>query len=93
MGVRPSTEGIAGHAIWHRHTDIHELFVVLGGPLTIQLRDRSLELEVGELFVDPGGVEHRRRADVEMALLLIESVGAVKPGEAGAPHTAEPQRP
>ena len=40
--------------------------------MTIQLRDRDVELQQGELFVVPRGVEHCPRADEEAWVLLIE---------------------
>jgi Cupin domain len=44
--------------VWHSHVDTDDLFLVLKGRLTIQLRDREVELSEGELFVVPRGVEH-----------------------------------
>ena len=41
------------------HPDTDDCFLVLDGRLTIQLRDRDVVLEAGELFVVPGGVEHQ----------------------------------
>jgi mannose-6-phosphate isomerase-like protein (cupin superfamily) len=58
--------------------------------LTIQLRDRNIELEPGELFVVPSGVEHCPTADEETLVLLIEPRGTVNTGDAGGELTAEP---
>ena len=80
-----------GEFIWHKHDDTDDFFLVLKGHLTIQLRDRDVELEEGELFVVPRGVEHCPRADDEASILLIEPVGTVNTGDAGGPLTAEPQ--
>ena len=44
--------------VWHRHDETDDFFLVLHGRLTIQLRDRDVELSPGELFVVPRGVEH-----------------------------------
>lgn len=68
-----------------------DFFLVLNGHLTIQLRDRNVELDAGELFVVPRGVEHCPRADEEASVLLIEPAGTVNTGDAGGPLTAEPQ--
>jgi len=54
---------------------------VLAGHLTIQLRDRDIELGPGELFVVPRGVEHCPRADGEAHVLLIETEGTPNTGD------------
>ena len=81
---------VKGESVWHKHDDTDDLFLVLEGHLTMQLRDRNVELEEGEPFVVPRGVEHCPRADDEASILLIEPVGTVNTGDAGGPLTAEP---
>lgn len=76
-----------GEFVWHRHEDTDELFLVLNGRLTIQLRDGDVELGPGELFVVPRGVEHRPVADVETAILLFEPAGTMNTGDVGGPMT------
>ena len=56
-----------GEFVWHKHDDTDDFFLVLSGRLTIQLRDRDVELAAGELFVVPRGVEHCPKADEEAA--------------------------
>jgi len=46
-----------GEFVWHKHDDTDDFFLVLKGHLTIELRDRSVRLGPGELFVVPRGVE------------------------------------
>ena len=82
---------VKGEFVWHTHDNTDDFFLVLDGHLTIQLRDRNIELGEGELFVVPRGIEHCPRADEEAAILLIEPVGTVNTGDAGGPLTAEPQ--
>jgi mannose-6-phosphate isomerase-like protein (cupin superfamily) len=67
--------------VWHKHDDTDDFFLVLKGRLTIQLRDRNIDLEAGELFVVPRGVEHRPVASEEAHLLLIESAGTPNTGD------------
>src|SRR6266498_603862 len=62
-----------GEFVWHSHPDTDDFFLVLKGRLKIELRDQTIELGPGELFVVPKGVEHRPVADEEVHLLLIES--------------------
>ena len=81
-----------GEFVWHKHDDTDDFFLVLSGRLTIQLRDRDVELEAGELFVVPRGVEHCPRADEPAEVLLIEPLGTTNTGDAGGDRTAEERR-
>jgi mannose-6-phosphate isomerase-like protein (cupin superfamily) len=83
---------VKGEFVWHKHDDTDDLFLVLKGHLTIQLRDRNVDLDEGELFVVPRGVEHCPRADDEAHVLLIEPVGTPNTGDAGGLRTVEKQR-
>ena len=74
---------------WEMHPDTDELFLVLSGQLTIQMRDRNVVLAPGEIFVVPRGTEHCPRADTETALLLFEPSSVVNTGDAGGELTAE----
>lgn len=38
---------------WHRHDDTDDFFLVLKGTLDIELRDRTVTLNPGEVFVVP----------------------------------------
>jgi mannose-6-phosphate isomerase-like protein (cupin superfamily) len=78
-----------GDFVWHSHPDTDDFFLVLEGHLTIQLRDRDVELGPGELFVVPRGVEHRPRSADGAAVLLIEPAGTPNTGD---PATAAPER-
>ncbi len=80
---------VRGEFVWHRHADTDELFLVLHGRLTIDLREGPVDLGPGELYVVPRGVEHRPRAAAEAAVLLLEPRGVVNTGDAGGPLTAE----
>jgi mannose-6-phosphate isomerase-like protein (cupin superfamily) len=78
---------VLGEFVWHRHEDTDDFFLVLQGRLTIQLRDRDVVLEPGQLFVVPRGVEHCPKADVETHVLLIEPRGTPNTGDAGGART------
>ena len=78
-----------GEFVWHKHDETDDFFLVLDGHVTIQLRDRNVELEVGEFFVVPRGVEHCPRADEEAAVFLIESIGTLNTGDAGGALTTK----
>ncbi len=72
---------LEGEFTWHSHSETDELFLVLGGQLVIQLRDGDVELNRGELFVVPRGVEHCPKAQAEAHVLLIEPAGTVSTGD------------
>ncbi|MEV6699244.1 cupin domain-containing protein [Streptomyces sp. NPDC051453] len=78
---------LKGEFVWHTHEDTDELFLVISGRLTIQLRDTDVVLEPGELFVVPRGVEHCPVADEETAILLFEPAGTLNTGDTGGPMT------
>ncbi len=83
---------LQGEFVWHSHPDTDELFLVLQGRLTIQLREhdvvRDVVLGEQDVFVVPRGVEHCPRADDEVHALLIEPRGTVNTGDAGGPLTS-----
>jgi mannose-6-phosphate isomerase-like protein (cupin superfamily) len=81
-----------GEFVWHKHDETDDFFLVLGGRLTIQLRDGDVHLEPGELFVVPKGVEHCPRADEEAHVLLIEPAGTPNTGDAEGALTAQEER-
>jgi len=60
-----------GETRWHLHDDQDETFLVLSGRLTVQLRDRNVDLEPGDLFVVPTGVEHCPIAEEETHFLIL----------------------
>ena len=78
-----------GEFVWHSHPDTDDFFLVLEGRLTIQLRDRAIELGPGELYVVPRGVEHCPRSDEGAAILLIEPLGTPNTGDSGAEPAPE----
>jgi mannose-6-phosphate isomerase-like protein (cupin superfamily) len=86
-----------GEFVWHSHPDTDDLFLVLEGRLTIQLRDGDVELGPGELFVVPRGVEHCPRSEEGASMLLIEPEGTPNTGDpataaAEVDLTSEPDR-
>jgi mannose-6-phosphate isomerase-like protein (cupin superfamily) len=79
---------IQGEFVWHSHAGTDELFLVVSGELTIQLRDRDVVLGPGQLFVVPRGVKHCPIAREEVHAVLIESTNTANTGDAGGPRTA-----
>lgn len=84
---------VEGKFIWHQHELEDELFLVVKGQLTIQLRDEKLVLEEGELVIIPRGVEHRPVADKETHLLVFEPASTINTGNVTDERTIEkPER-
>ena len=82
---------VKGAFVWHKHDETDDFFLVLRGRLTIHLRDGDVELEEGELFVVPRGVEHCPEAAEEAHVLLIEPKDTLNTGDAGGEMTAQPR--
>jgi len=79
---------LQGEFTWHSHDDTDELFLVIDGTLTIQLRDGDVVLRNGQLYVVPRGVEHCPITNGEVSAMLIEPAGVVNTGGAGGDLTA-----
>jgi mannose-6-phosphate isomerase-like protein (cupin superfamily) len=83
---------VEGEFVWHSHADTDDFFLVLEGELEIELRDRTVQLGKGELFVVPRGVDHRPRAREEAHVLLIEPQGTSNTGDAVGSELTAPER-
>jgi mannose-6-phosphate isomerase-like protein (cupin superfamily) len=80
---------IQGEFVFHKHDDEDELFMVMKGQLTLELRDRSVVVEPGEFFIVPRGVEHKPTAEEETHLLLFEPLSTKHTGDVMADITLE----
>ena len=80
---------VKGPFIWHKHDETDDFFLVISGSLDIELRDRTVTLAPGEMFIVPKGVEHRPVAQEEAHILLIEPSGTPNTGD---PSTAAPRK-
>ena len=78
-----------GPFVWHKHDDTDDFFLVTAGILDIELRDGTVTLGPGQLYVVPKGVEHRPVARGEVHVLLIERSGTPNSGDAA---TAAPRQ-
>ncbi len=80
---------VQGEFVWHSHADTDEVFIVLDGEMTLEFRDKSIQLAAGEMYVVPKGVEHRPAASKECCIMLVEPRGVVNTGDAGGSYTAQ----
>ena len=79
---------VKGEFVWHNHNDTDEVFIVLDGCLKIEFADQTVELNAGEMYVVPKGVQHKPHADEECKIMLVEPKGVVNTGEANSELTA-----
>lgn len=80
---------LKGEFVWHSHADEDELFFVVAGQLDMELRDGTVRLEAGDLFVVPRGVEHRPVAHEEAHVMMFEPASTLNTGDAGGELTVE----
>jgi len=80
---------VEGEFVWHKHDDTDDFFLVVKGVLDIQLRDRTITLGPGQMYIVPKVVEHRPVAREEVHLLLIEPTGTPNTGDVA---TAAPRK-
>ncbi|MCW1100118.1 cupin domain-containing protein [Streptomyces sp. RS2] len=73
-----------GEFDWHSHPDTDELFLVIEGRITIQLRTGDVELGPQDVYVVPRGIDHCPKADHEASVVLFELKGTVNTGSAAA---------
>jgi mannose-6-phosphate isomerase-like protein (cupin superfamily) len=72
---------VKGVLAWHSHAEEDELFLVLKGKLRIEMEDRTVILQTGELFVVPKGVRHNPVAEDECHILLFERKSTAHTGD------------
>jgi mannose-6-phosphate isomerase-like protein (cupin superfamily) len=72
---------VHGTLAWHSHAHEDELFFVLKGRLRIEMEQRTVELNEGELFVVPKGVRHNPVADDECHVMLVERKATLHTGD------------
>lgn len=80
---------LEGEFIWHKHEDTDEVFYLVDGALTIELRDGAVTLQTGDMYVVPKGIEHRPVAESECQVLLIEPKGTINTGNMDGELTAQ----
>jgi len=73
---------IQGEYHWHKHTNEDELFYVLEGSITIQLKDQpDVALDQGEMAVIPKGMEHRPTSEGLSCIMMLEPHALVSQGD------------
>jgi len=80
---------LKGEFMWHHHENEDELFLVVKGRLTMRLRDRELQINPGEFFIVPRGVEHFPVAEDEVHIVLLEPKSTLNTGNVRNERTVE----
>tara|TARA_B000000460_G_scaffold73857_1_gene51052 strand:+ start:80 stop:463 length:384 start_codon:yes stop_codon:yes gene_type:complete len=79
---------IKGDFVWHNHADTDEVFIVVEGKMKIEFENETVELNEGEMYVVPKGVEHKPFAEDECKIMLVEPRGVVNTGNTEGDLTA-----
>ena len=77
-----------GEFVWHNHENTDELFLVIEGNMKIEFEDKTIELNEGEMYVVPKGVNHKPYSENECKIMLIEPRGVVNTGDTKGELTA-----
>jgi mannose-6-phosphate isomerase-like protein (cupin superfamily) len=78
-----------GEFIWHHHEHEDEMFYVVDGEFTMELRDKNIHLTSNEFFIVPRGVEHRPVAKNEVSIMLFEPKETLNTGNKKSELTQE----
>ena len=80
---------VQGEFVFHKHDHEDELFMVMKGQLTLEMRDHSVVINPGEFYIVPKGVEHKPVAHEETHLLLFEPLSTQHTGDVQSEMTVE----
>ena len=82
---------LKGEFIWHRHENEDEAFFVMRGRFRMELRDKTIELNEGDMLIVPKGVEHKPVADEEVWVMLFEPATTINTGNVVSERTKAAQ--
>jgi len=80
---------IKGEFTWHKHENTDEVFIVIEGSMGIEFKDKSIELNIGEMIVVKKKEEHKPFANEECKVLIIEPRGVINTGDLGGELTSK----
>jgi mannose-6-phosphate isomerase-like protein (cupin superfamily) len=69
-----------GEFIWHHHEKEDEMFLVIHGAFTMELRDKNIYLQKGDFIIIPKGTEHKPVAEEEVHIMLFEPADTLNTG-------------
>jgi len=79
---------IKGDFVWHNHEDTDEVFIVIEGKMKIEFENETVELNEGDMYVVPKGIQHKPNAENECKIMLVEPRGVVNTGDTQGDLTA-----
>ena len=80
---------IKGEFTWHAHADTDEVFIVIEGSMGIEFKDRTVQLNSGEMIVVQKADQHKPFATEECKVLIIEPRGVINTGDSGGDLTSK----
>jgi len=72
---------IEGEFIRHNHSDTDEVFIVIEGRMFIEFDNETIELNEGEMYVVPKGVQHKPYSKQECKVMLVEPKDVINTGD------------
>jgi mannose-6-phosphate isomerase-like protein (cupin superfamily) len=69
-----------GEFVWHQHDNEDEAFFVMKGSFNMELRDKIIVLNEGDMVVIPKGVEHKPVAENEAWVMMFEPATTLNTG-------------
>lgn len=71
---------LKGAFFFHQHEHEDEAFFVMKGSFRMEFRDKTIELNEGDMLIVPKGVEHKPVADEEVWVMLFEPASTLNTG-------------
>jgi mannose-6-phosphate isomerase-like protein (cupin superfamily) len=71
-GQQVKISKVKGEFVWHDHKEEDELFFIIKGTLKMMFRDKTVEINAGEMILVPKGIEHKPVAVEEVWMMLFE---------------------
>jgi mannose-6-phosphate isomerase-like protein (cupin superfamily) len=71
---------------FHTHPESDEVFLVVDGKMKLEFKNKTVELNTGEMCVVPKGVEHRPICGSEVTCMLIEAEGTLTAENTGGAY-------
>ncbi|MFC1475312.1 cupin domain-containing protein [Candidatus Zixiibacteriota bacterium] len=78
-----------GEYVWHHHDNEDELFLVLKGSMDLHFKEEIVNLDEGEFYIVPRGVEHKPVAKGICECLLFEPASTRNTGNVDHKYTIE----
>ena len=72
---------VKGEFVWHDHRYEDEMFFIVKGSLTIEMKNESVYLSEGDFYIVSKGVQHKPIAREECWILLIEKKSTKHTGD------------